>query len=93
MWIASLVGAAVLLDSIAARDSGAGVVWVVTRGPGGQALNRLLENDDARILNVWGRGTLVQLSVDSMRDTALPPDSTWATLRLSRISFALPGCG
>ncbi|MES2938633.1 MAG: hypothetical protein V4864_13185 [Pseudomonadota bacterium] len=101
-----LLGLAFSLDALAARTGDAGVVWVVTRGPSGEALKRLLhaeaggtgsttskKGDDARLVNTWAGGRVVELRVASVRDLQLPQDVTWAALRLTQLSFGLPGCG
>lgn len=105
--LAVLAGLALSLDALAARTEDAGVVWVVTRGASGEALNRLLSAEaggtgrgegakrgsDARLVNTWAGGRVVQLHVASMRDLRLPPEAALLTLRMSQLQFGLPGCG
>ncbi len=104
--LAVLLGMAFSLDALAARTADEGVVWVVTRGPSGEALKRLLhaeaggtggmtrqKGDDARLVNTWAGGRVVELRVASTRDLQLPPDVTWAVLRTTQLTFGLPGCG
>jgi hypothetical protein len=104
--LAVLAGFAFSLDALAARTQDAGVVWVVTRGASGEALNRLLSAEaggtggeegervsDARLVNTWAGGRVVQLHVSSTRDVRLPADVALLTMRVSQLQFALPGCG
>lgn len=82
-----------LLDAMAARSTNAGVVLVITRGASGDALNGLLRDGDARVVNVWARGRFVQLYVSSTQSAALPAHSIWASFRLPLRYFGWPGCG
>lgn len=96
----ALIGLAFSLDALAARTDGAGVVWVVTRGASGDALNRMLhtagaggKGGDARLVNAWAGGRVVQLQVSSMREMQVPAGAAWAAFRLPQMMFSLPGCG
>lgn len=97
---AAVLGAACLLlaltagvlDALAARSPGAGVVWIVSRGAPGPALNALLAPGDARLLGVWAGGRLVQLHVDSLQAADARSAAAWITLRLPAARRVWPGC-
>ena len=91
VWLASLAGLGLMLDGVAARSAMPGTVWVLTGGEA--AFARLLAADGVRVLDVWGRGRVVELAVPSTRDAVLPPQGVWASLRLSLGALSLAGCG
>jgi hypothetical protein len=90
---AVVVAAMAGTQGLAAEDAQAGAVWVVTRGPAGSALARLMRRSDVRIANEWGGGRLVQLHVDSLRAFDLPSAGRWLVWRQSAPAPGWPACG
>ena len=69
------------------------MVWVVARGPAGEAFNRLLNAPGVRVLDVRAQGRVLQLHAEVLRDALVPAQARWFALRLPLAAFGMPGCG
>jgi hypothetical protein len=90
--LATIVAGALAADALRARAAGPGVVWLVPRVVGGEALGRLLARADLRVVDIRAGGHLLVLAVPSLAQARWPGDEAWFTLRLPS-AWGLAGCG
>ena len=91
--VAVLTLALAAVDWLAAHSRRSGAVLVVTRGEAGPALRELLRGQDARLVQAWAGGQVVQLHAQQVGRVSIPAHTAWLVLRLPLESLALPACG
>lgn len=92
LCLGAVLGAAgCAVDALARHSAASGVVVVWTHEPG--ALLTALSGADARLVNVWLSGHLVQLHVEALRDFRPPRPAAALTLHLPQAAVVLAGCG
>lgn len=89
---ATLALALAALDRLAARSSGAGQIWVVTRGAPGLAMPELLRATGGRVLASSDSARVLVLHVDSLADAGAPASGAWLFLRLPPSLAVLRAC-
>lgn len=88
---AVLTLAGCIVDSIAVRSPAAGVVLAWTDDPA--RLLNALPAGQARVVDMWLSGRLIQLHVESMRQFDAAAVGASASIRLPQTAVLLAGCG
>ena len=88
--LAGVAGAAA--GAIHARSPAEGVLWVLVRGEPGAQLPSLLRGE-ARLVNAWAGGRVLQVHAPALQAIDLPRGSAWAVLPQPATSWTFPGCG
>jgi len=88
---ATVVVTGAILDGLARRSPGPGLVLAWSDHPGPMLAS--LPRGQVRVVNTWLAGHLVQLHVESMRRFGAPLAATRLAIRLPEATTILAGCG
>jgi hypothetical protein len=89
--VVTMLVTGLVLDGVARKSPASGIVLVWNSDPGKMLAS--LPARQARIVNTWLSGHVVQLHVESMREFGPSLAATRLTIRLPEASVTLAGCG